>query len=188
MAVAQTVRRRRRAKARRPPPAKIRPGSPAPTMGPGTSAFELNSNVTFGTTVVCPVLNDSPCSSRERSPPTDVQLTAMKNCPRNPTRSRVTVSPPSKVRQGESEVQRPALMRVFTSVNCGSVGLMRTVPDSASPSSMKTVVAFAGTIPKAFGRFVYVQNVDRRQHVAHIDQSARGYFGRIWKGRISVFF
>jgi hypothetical protein len=35
---AQAVRRRRRAKARRPLQAKIRPGSPAPTMGPGTAA------------------------------------------------------------------------------------------------------------------------------------------------------
>src|SRR5580700_5617728 len=33
-----TSRRRRRTKARRPPQAAIRPGSPAPAMGPGTGA------------------------------------------------------------------------------------------------------------------------------------------------------
>src|SRR5262249_43267120 len=33
---AQAVFRRRRHQPRRPPPAKIRPGSPAPAMGPGT--------------------------------------------------------------------------------------------------------------------------------------------------------
>ena len=38
---AQAVRRRRRAKARRPPQAKIRPGRPAPTMGPGTAAGRI---------------------------------------------------------------------------------------------------------------------------------------------------
>src|SRR5262249_1841409 len=87
--------------------------------------------------------------SRERSPPSDVQVTVMKNCPRNPTRSRVTLSPPSKVRQGELELQRPALMRAFKSLNSGAGGLKRSGPDSAPPSSRNKVVAFAGTIPKA---------------------------------------
>src|SRR5262249_57358204 len=34
----QAIFRRRRHQPRRPPPAKIRPGSPAPAMGPGTAA------------------------------------------------------------------------------------------------------------------------------------------------------
>ena len=34
---AQAIFRRRRHQPRRPPPAKIRPGSPAPTTGPGTA-------------------------------------------------------------------------------------------------------------------------------------------------------
>src|SRR5262245_61018088 len=34
----QAFFRRRRHQARRPPPARIRPGSPAPAMGPGTAA------------------------------------------------------------------------------------------------------------------------------------------------------
>jgi hypothetical protein len=34
---AQAVRSRRRHQARRPPPTKIRPGSPAPAIGPGTA-------------------------------------------------------------------------------------------------------------------------------------------------------
>jgi hypothetical protein len=39
---------RRRHQPRRPPLAKIRPGSPAPAMGPGTTAMELTSSVPHG--------------------------------------------------------------------------------------------------------------------------------------------
>src|SRR6516162_6880540 len=73
--------------------------------GPGASAAELKTNVTFGLLAVCPVLNDSPLSAGERSLPTsDIQVTNTR-CAITPA-SRVTVSPPSKVRQGESAVQR----------------------------------------------------------------------------------
>jgi hypothetical protein len=41
--ICQAVFRRRRHQARRPPPAKIRPGSPAPAMGPGTAVMAPNS-------------------------------------------------------------------------------------------------------------------------------------------------
>src|SRR5215469_17078029 len=37
----QAIFRRRRHQPRRPPPAKIRPGRPAPAMGPGTGAVML---------------------------------------------------------------------------------------------------------------------------------------------------
>jgi len=36
----QAIFRRRRHQPRRPPPAKIRPGRPAPAMGPGTAAVD----------------------------------------------------------------------------------------------------------------------------------------------------
>ena len=39
----QAICRRRRANARRTPPAKIRPGRPAPAMGPGTPVVEIVS-------------------------------------------------------------------------------------------------------------------------------------------------
>src|SRR5262249_40316934 len=46
---AQAIFCRRRHQPRRPPPAKIRPGSPAPTMGPGTAV-----NVTGPSTKLTP--------------------------------------------------------------------------------------------------------------------------------------
>jgi hypothetical protein len=42
-----TCRRRRLARANRPPQAAIRPGRPAPTMGPGTAAAEIDESKTF---------------------------------------------------------------------------------------------------------------------------------------------
>jgi hypothetical protein len=42
LALFQAVRRRRRHQPRRPPLAKISPGTPAPTMGPGTATVSPN--------------------------------------------------------------------------------------------------------------------------------------------------
>ena len=49
-AYVQAIFRRRRHQARRPPLAKIRPGSPAPTMGPGTltERTAVPENAEFG--------------------------------------------------------------------------------------------------------------------------------------------
>ena len=43
--LAQAVFRRRRHQPRRPPPAKIKPGNPAPTMGPGTGTPGMKESV-----------------------------------------------------------------------------------------------------------------------------------------------
>jgi hypothetical protein len=42
---AQAIFFRRRHQARRPPPANMRPGSPAPAMGPGTAARQEPENL-----------------------------------------------------------------------------------------------------------------------------------------------
>src|SRR5262249_216946 len=98
------------------------PGNPAPTTGPGTSAAELKINVELGRPVEAPVVNDSPVSAGERSPPTDIQVSCMRSTGTD-TRSRITVSPPSAGLKGECAVQRPARMRASKSLNSGASGI-----------------------------------------------------------------
>jgi len=47
---AQAIFRRRRHQPRRPPPANIRPGSPAPAMGPGTTSTAFDRALTAKST------------------------------------------------------------------------------------------------------------------------------------------
>src|SRR6516164_7348959 len=70
-AFAQAVRRRRRHQARRPPPAKIRPGSPAPAIGPGTLSpvsekLPLNVGAGLPPTTSVPTRSQSGCRAKSR--------------------------------------------------------------------------------------------------------------------------
>src|SRR5262245_46121545 len=68
-AVAQTVRwRRLRAKASRPPAAKISPGRPAPTTGPGTGVTWLNTATQPNGQAVLVPLGLVPASGTKTSP------------------------------------------------------------------------------------------------------------------------
>jgi hypothetical protein len=94
---AQAIFRRRRHQPRRPPQAKIRPGSPAPAMGPGTSTSDWTLTAKSEVSSTPGIMTEKPAGVRRckfpvsgtngPNPPTSLSPKLEKNSARNPTGS-----------------------------------------------------------------------------------------------------